>query len=105
MPAKANSGRSLFRGEPYHILLARIGIDALCKLNSLPFNATGETIRDDGTWRVHEFAWQMDAILFWASFKGRWLRGSEFHHPERPDDLPQLKPLVNCTKFKARDTR
>jgi hypothetical protein len=37
----------------------------LCKLNSLPFNATGEKIQRDGTWCVYEFTWQMDAILFW----------------------------------------
>jgi hypothetical protein len=56
---------------PYHVAIEDnflrenwFEIDALCKLNSLPFNATGETIRDDGTWRVYEFTWQMDAILF-----------------------------------------
>jgi hypothetical protein len=47
-------------------------IDAFCKLNSLPFNATGETIYNEGTWRVYEFTWQMDAILFWDRFNGRW---------------------------------
>jgi len=31
--------------------------------NSLPFNATGEVIQNDGVWRVYEFTWQMDAIL------------------------------------------
>jgi hypothetical protein len=67
-------------------------IDALCRLNSLPINATGEVIESDGVWRVHEFTWQMDAILFWDRFEGRWLRGSEFHHPERPANLPSLKP-------------
>jgi hypothetical protein len=30
----------------------------------------------------------MDAILFWDRFTGRWLRGTEFHYPERPADLP-----------------
>jgi len=53
--------------------------------------ATGETIRDGGTWRVYELTRQMDAILFWDRFKGRWLRGSEFHYPERPTDFPKLK--------------
>src|SRR5271167_1053408 len=53
--------------------------------------ATGETIRDGGTWRVYEFTWLMDAILFWDRFKGRWLRGSEFHYPERSADFPKLK--------------
>src|SRR6185437_5139174 len=88
------------------IFCARTGSRSTrCKLNSLPFNATGETIRDDGTWRVYEFTWQMDAILFWDRFKGRWLRGSEFHYPERPADLPELKPLTNWPKFNPRDTR
>jgi len=80
-------------------------IDALCKLNSLPHNATGEVIQNDGVWRVYEFAWQMDAILFWDRFEGRWLRGSEFHYPERPENLPMLKPLANWPKFNPRDVR
>ena len=40
------------------------------KLNSLPFNSTGEVIQNDGLWRVYEFTWQMDAILFWDRFAG-----------------------------------
>jgi hypothetical protein len=80
-------------------------INALCKLNSLPFNSTGETIQSDGVWKVYEFTWQMDAILFWDRFKGRWLRGTEFHYPERPANLPSLKPLGNWPKFNPRDTR
>jgi hypothetical protein len=98
--------------RPYHVALedtyvrARWGeINALCKLNSLPFNSTGETIQNDGVWKVYEFTWQMDAILFWDRFKGRWLRGTEFHYPERPADLPSLKPLQNWPKFNPRDTR
>jgi hypothetical protein len=74
-------------------------IYALCRLNSLPFNSTGETIQNDGVWNVYEFNWQMDAILFWDRFKGRWLRGTEFHYPERPANLPSLKPLENWPKF------
>ena len=80
-------------------------IDALCKLNSLPFNATGEVIESGGVWRVYEFTWQMDAILFWARFEGRWLRGTEFHYPERPENLPSLKPLKNWPKFNPRNVR
>src|SRR6266404_3217991 len=68
-------------------------INALCKLNSIPFNATGEKIRDEGLWCVYEFTWQMDAILFWDRFEGRWLRGTEFHYPERLKDLPTMEPL------------
>jgi hypothetical protein len=98
--------------RPYHVALedsylrAHWGeIDALCKLNSLPFSPTGEKIRDGALWHVHEFAYQMDAILFWARFDGRWLRGDEFHYPERPKDLPELQPLRNWPKFKPEDTR
>ena len=80
-------------------------IYALCRLNSLPFNSTGETIQSDGVWKVYEFAWQMDAILFWDRFKGRWLRGTEFHYPERPQNLPSLKPIENWPKFNPRDAR
>jgi hypothetical protein len=80
-------------------------IDALCRLNSLPFNATGEVIQRDSVWRVREFTWQMDAILFWDRFEGRWLRGTEFHYPERPANLPYLKPLENWPKFDPRNTR
>jgi hypothetical protein len=80
-------------------------IDALCKLNGIPFNATGEKIRDDGLWCVYEFTWQLDAMQFWDRFEGRWLRGSEFHYPERPKDLPPMKPLKNWPKFDPRKAR
>ncbi|MET4036382.1 MULTISPECIES: hypothetical protein [unclassified Bradyrhizobium] len=76
-----------------------------CWLNSLPFNATGEVIKNDGLWKVYEFTWQIDAILFWARFEGRWLRGTEFHYPERPENLPALKPLESWPKSNPRDLR
>ncbi|HJU03857.1 MAG TPA: hypothetical protein VJ692_01805 [Nitrospiraceae bacterium] len=98
--------------RPYHVALEDRYIRehwdeiyALCKLNSLPFNATGEVIESDGVWRVYEFTWQMDAILFWDRFEGRWLRGTEFHYPERPENLPELKPLENWPKSNPRDLR
>jgi hypothetical protein len=98
--------------RPYHVALEdgyireHWGeINALCKLNSIPFNATGEKIRDGGLWCVYEFTWQMDAILFWDRFEGLWLRGSEFHYPERPKDLPTMKPLKNWPKFDPRKAR
>jgi hypothetical protein len=98
--------------RPYHVALEDRYIRehwdeiyALCRLNSLPFNATGEVIENDGVWRVYEFAWQMDAILFWERFEGRWLRGTEFHYPERSENLPSLKPLENWPKFNPRDLR
>jgi len=34
-----------------------------------------------------------------------WLRGSEFHYPERPKDLPTMKPLKNWPRFDPRDAR
>ncbi|WP_456651522.1 MULTISPECIES: hypothetical protein [unclassified Bradyrhizobium] len=39
---------------------------ALCRLNSLRFNATGKVIKNDGVWKIYEFTWLMDAILLWA---------------------------------------
>jgi hypothetical protein len=57
--------------RPYHVALEDSyvrahwdEINALCKLNSIPFNATDEKIRDEGLWCIYEFTWQMDAILF-----------------------------------------
>ena len=47
----------------------------------------------------------MDAILFWARFEGRWLRGAEFHFPELPENLPELKPLTKWPKFNPRNLR
>lgn len=46
-------------------------IGAVCKMNSLPFDGTGERIERDGTWCVNEFAVQLDAIQFWDRFDGR----------------------------------
>jgi hypothetical protein len=98
--------------RPYHVALEDSyirahwdEIDALCKLNGIPFNATGEKIRDDGLWCVYEFTWQLDAMQFWDRFEGRWLRGSEFHYPERPKDLPPMKRLKNWPKFDPRKAR
>jgi hypothetical protein len=98
--------------RPYHVALEDtylrtnwFAIDAICKLNSLPFDATGEVIKRDGTWRVHEFTWQMDAILFWNRFQGRWLRGDEFHYPEMPQGLPPLKDIAHEKFAKRRPER
>jgi len=92
--------------RPYHVALQDDFIRAhwdeintLCKLNGIPFNATGEVIQDSGAWRVYAFEWQLDAIQFWDAFKGRWLRGSEFHYPERPKELPNLKLPSAGVKF------
>jgi hypothetical protein len=98
--------------RPYHVALEDSyvrghwgEINALCKLNSIPFNATGEKIQQDGLWCVYEFTWQLDAMQFWDKFEGRWLLGSEFQYPERPKDLPQMKPLKNWPKFDPKKAR
>ncbi len=98
--------------RPYHVALEdgyiRANwdvIDALCKINSVPFNATGEKISDGGLWRVYEFAWQLDAMQFWDRFEGRWLLGTEFHYPQRPNDLPPMKQPSNLPKFDPRKAR
>jgi hypothetical protein len=51
--------------QPYHVALEDSyirahwsTIDMLCKLNGAPFNATGETIQQDGLWCVYELTWQ-----------------------------------------------
>jgi hypothetical protein len=54
------------------------GTKSMPSANGIPFNATGEKIRDSDLWRVYEFTWQLDAMQFWDRFEGRWLRGSEF---------------------------
>jgi hypothetical protein len=40
----------------------------------------GRVIQNEGQWKVFEFTWQMDAILFWDRSNGRWLHGTEFHY-------------------------
>jgi hypothetical protein len=47
----------------------------------------------------------LDAIQLSDRFEGRWLRGGEFHYPERPKDLPLMKPLKNWPKFDPRKAR
>lgn len=77
-------------------------IDAVCKLNSIPFDGTGECIERDGMWRVYEFAVQLDAIQFWDRFEGRWLRGEEFIYSDRPQGLPQLREPIGMNRFGLR---
>ena len=89
--------------HPYHVALADMYvrgnwefIEATCKLNGLPYRSTGERLSRPATWCVYEFTAQLDAILFWDAFEGRWLLGDEFVYPKRPDNLPKLilpKPL------------
>ncbi len=98
--------------RPYHVAIEDVylrehwgEIDALCRQNGIPFNATGEVIQEGGVWRVFEFTWQLDAMQFWDAFKGRWLRGTEFHYPERAADFPKLKPLKGWPKFDPKKAR
>ena len=92
--------------RPYHVAIEDAYlrthwslIDAMCKQNGIPISATGEVIEGGGHWRVHEFAWQLDAMQFWDAFEGRWLRGDEFHYPERTADFPKMKPIEGWPKF------
>jgi len=98
--------------RPYHVAIEDSYLrahydemDALCKLNAIPFNPTGERIQERGLWRVFEFAWQLDAMQFWDRFEGRWLLGDEFHYPERPKDLPLMKSLDKWPRFDPRNAR
>ncbi|HEY3794778.1 MAG TPA: hypothetical protein VGM09_23395 [Bradyrhizobium sp.] len=68
-------------------------VNVLCKLNGIPFDATGEKIERDGLWCVYEFGQQLDAMMFWDRFQGRWLRGEEFAYPERPENMPSMKDI------------
>lgn len=79
----------IFRNGPYRAHYD--GITALCRLNGIPFDPTGEKIRLDGLWCVHEFG-QLDAMMF-CRFQGRWLRGEEFSYPGRPENMPVMKEI------------
>jgi hypothetical protein len=96
--------------RPYHVALEDSYIranwdfiNAMCKLNGIPLNATGEKIQHGGLWCVYEFAEQMEAMMFWDQFNGRWLRGTEFTYPDRPKDMPTMKQLKDWKRFQVRD--
>jgi hypothetical protein len=99
------SGQYRWRSaRPYHVALgdgyirANWGfIEAVCKMNSIPFDGTGERIERDGLWCVYEFAVQLDAIQFWDRFDGRWLRGEEFIYPDRPKGCRSFASRLTCT--------
>lgn len=89
------------KSRPYHVALRDRyvrenwdEIDAICRLNDIPFNPTGQIIRTDDTWIVYEFSMQIEAVAFWDRFEGRWLYGGEFFYPDRPDDLDKVMPLL-----------
>jgi hypothetical protein len=44
-------------------------------------------------WCVYEFGQQLDAMMMWNRFEGRWLRGEEFSYPERPENMPTMKEV------------
>ena len=60
-------------------------INELCRFNGNPFDSTGQS--------VYEFGQQLDAMMMWDRFEGRWLRGEEFSYPERPQDMPMMKEV------------
>lgn len=92
--------------RPYHVALNDLFIrehwgfiTAVCRMNSIPFDPTGQRIDRDGHWYVYEFTEQLAAIQFWDRFEGRWLRGEEFMYPDRPLDLPKLREPAGIPKF------
>jgi hypothetical protein len=84
--------------KPYHVALEDSyirrnwdEINGLCKLNGIPFEATGERISGTSLWCVYQFAKQTDAMKFWARFEGKWLVGREFVFPQAPEDMPTME--------------
>ncbi|WFT96953.1 hypothetical protein QA633_07800 [Bradyrhizobium barranii] len=78
------------------------------KLRALPgeqpaIQRAGKVIRSDGVWKVYEFTWQMDVILFWARVEGRWLRGTPVSFSRAAREPAGLKPLENWPKSNPRD--
>lgn len=98
------------RSHPYHVGLPDMyvrenwdGINAICRLNDIPFDPTGERMTRNGVlYVVYEFALQLHAIQFWDRFDGRWLRHNEFMFPDKPDDLPKLKEPRDPYKWERR---
>jgi hypothetical protein len=80
-------------------------IEVLCIYNGVPFDPTGERIDCDGRWCECEFERQVDAMMFWDEFQGRWLRHKEFFYPDRPEDLPKMKTPPNLEKFLPKNRR
>jgi hypothetical protein len=42
---------------------------------------------------------QVDAIMFWDKFRGRWMRHDDFFYPDPPEDIPVMKDPPNLDKF------
>jgi hypothetical protein len=80
-------------------------INALCAYNGIPFDPTGQRINRDGHWCVYEFARQVDAMVFWDQFGGRWMRHNDFFYPDRPEDMPAMKTPPNFEKLYKKNGR
>jgi hypothetical protein len=98
--------------RPYHVALQDWyirenwdRINALCAYNGVPFDATGQRIKSDGLWCVYEFARQVDAMMFWDKFDGRWMHQNDFFYPVRPDDMPVMKEPPNLDKLIPKNRR
>jgi hypothetical protein len=87
--------------RPYHVALedsyVRRNYDdivAICRFNKVPFDATGEKVRQDGAlWCIYAFENQFQAVQFWMQFEGRWMRGDDLTLPQRPAGVsPMRKP-------------
>jgi hypothetical protein len=96
--------------KPYHVALEDSyirrhwdEIELTCRLNRIPFEATGERIQRNGIWCVHEFADQLHAMMVWNEFAGRWLRYDDFVFPERRDDIPRMKRIKDFDKYQVRN--
>lgn len=83
--------------HPYHVALADLFvrgnwgfIEATRKLNGLPYKPTGEKIGNSGLWCVYEFVAQLDAMLFWDAFEGRWLGGEQLVYPGATGEFAQV---------------
>ncbi len=87
--------------HPYHVALQEAYVQenydeirACCRYNKVPFDATGEKIeRGFVRWAVYEFAFQFDAIRFWAKFGGKWIVGDKLIEPIAPDNLKPMQSL------------
>jgi hypothetical protein len=98
--------------RPYHVALQDHyvrenwdWINALCAYNGIPFDPTGERINREGHWCVYEFSRQVDAIMFWSKFGGRWMRHNDFFYPDRPDELPIMKEPKSLDKYLPKNRR
>lgn len=74
------------------------GINAQCRFNSIPFDAIGEKIRREGLRCAYQFAQQLDAMMAWDRFKGRWMLGrsliSRAAGEHAGDERSQSSPAV-----------